>query len=325
MFFSEGQSCPVCKKAFQKEDDVVVCPVCGAPHHRACYHEVGHCCFEDTHGTNEQWSREKAEKAEKAQKSSSAFSTKRCPHCGFDNPAFAEFCGHCGRPVEPETNFDNENKPRSSAPFDKNFREFTYVPFHAATQNTGGVDPDFLIGGERAEDVAKMVGVNQAYYMPTFKKFEESGSELKWNWAAFFFGPYWLLFRKCNLIGGLTFCVTLLLSAVSSYIQAAKMHIQTIAPAELMSTLESYSVPGHPMYKYVLIVSVLFLVSVLLRVFFGLCGNAIYKHSCLKKIRTSGKDPYASSTMPGGISFGLPVYAFFISELFQLFLNNLLS
>ena len=38
-----GIPCPVGGKPFTKDDDIVVCPVCGAPYHRACYQEAGHC------------------------------------------------------------------------------------------------------------------------------------------------------------------------------------------------------------------------------------------------------------------------------------------
>ena len=333
MFFSEGQSCPVCKKAFQKEDDIVVCPICGAPHHRACYKEIDHCFYEDAHGTDEQWSREKAKSMHNTAKSNTASLTRRCPHCGFDNPSFAEFCGHCGRPVEPDfdddfdDDFDNETAPKNAVPFDGNSREFTYIPFRVPTQNTGGVDPDTPIGGERAADVAKVVGINQEYYMPTFSKFETTGKSTKWNWAAFLLGPYWLLYRKCYLTGGLLFLFSLLQSATLSYIEVKKLQLQNISEADLYATLQAYSAPGHPMQKYVLIISLLFVISLALRIFFGLFGNAIYEHSCLKKIRsnkdTIGTDP-AALTMASGVSLGLPIYAFFTSELIQLLLSNLL-
>ena len=32
-----GETCPVCNKVFQEDDDIVVCPDCGTPHHRKCY------------------------------------------------------------------------------------------------------------------------------------------------------------------------------------------------------------------------------------------------------------------------------------------------
>lgn len=51
-----GLKCPVCGKKFTADDDIVVCPVCGAPYHRACYQKVGACIFQDKHGTSEAWS-----------------------------------------------------------------------------------------------------------------------------------------------------------------------------------------------------------------------------------------------------------------------------
>ena len=42
-----GIKCPVCEKTFTKQDDVVVCPECGAPYHRECYQKEGHCIFEE--------------------------------------------------------------------------------------------------------------------------------------------------------------------------------------------------------------------------------------------------------------------------------------
>ncbi len=45
--------CPVCNNQFKEDDDVVVCPECGTPHHRECYIENGKCANADKHGTNE--------------------------------------------------------------------------------------------------------------------------------------------------------------------------------------------------------------------------------------------------------------------------------
>ena len=50
-----GIKCPVCEKTFTKQDDVVVCPECGAPYHRECYQKEGHCIFEEKHQKGESW------------------------------------------------------------------------------------------------------------------------------------------------------------------------------------------------------------------------------------------------------------------------------
>ena len=55
-------SCVRCKAYLFNEDDVVYCPVCGAPHHRECYNALGHCALEELHGTENEYSREKIEK-----------------------------------------------------------------------------------------------------------------------------------------------------------------------------------------------------------------------------------------------------------------------
>ena len=51
----ERMCCPVCHAKFFEEDDIVICPECGAPHHKACYKSIGRCAHEDTHGTENQW------------------------------------------------------------------------------------------------------------------------------------------------------------------------------------------------------------------------------------------------------------------------------
>lgn len=59
MDFKSGEiSCVRCKAYLFDEDDVVFCPVCGAPHHRECYNALGHCALEELHGTEKEYSRE---------------------------------------------------------------------------------------------------------------------------------------------------------------------------------------------------------------------------------------------------------------------------
>jgi len=47
--------CPVCRARFTDNDDVVVCPECGTPHHRACYKEIGTCAVERFHADGFVW------------------------------------------------------------------------------------------------------------------------------------------------------------------------------------------------------------------------------------------------------------------------------
>ena len=53
-----GKECVYCHQTFKEGDDVVVCPICGAPHHRECFNKEHKCALESKHGTNEEWDKQ---------------------------------------------------------------------------------------------------------------------------------------------------------------------------------------------------------------------------------------------------------------------------
>ena len=61
-----GNHCPVCEQAFTDEDDIVVCPDCGTPYHRACWQKVGACMHKSEHAAGFEWQPEFGPEAEKA-------------------------------------------------------------------------------------------------------------------------------------------------------------------------------------------------------------------------------------------------------------------
>ncbi len=50
-----GKRCPVCRNIFREGDNVVVCPVCGTPHHRECYAKENKCGVEEYHASGFVW------------------------------------------------------------------------------------------------------------------------------------------------------------------------------------------------------------------------------------------------------------------------------
>ena len=56
--------CPVCRNRFTDNDDIVVCPECGTPHHRACYKEIGTCGVERYHAEGFVWNGRLPDQAE---------------------------------------------------------------------------------------------------------------------------------------------------------------------------------------------------------------------------------------------------------------------
>ena len=50
-----GNHCPVCEQTFTDADDIVVCPDCGTPYHRACWQKVGACMHRSEHAAGFEW------------------------------------------------------------------------------------------------------------------------------------------------------------------------------------------------------------------------------------------------------------------------------
>ncbi len=56
------EKCPVCEKEFTNNDDIVVCPLCGTPHHRDCYKQNGECGNYEKHNEGFRWTPSKENK-----------------------------------------------------------------------------------------------------------------------------------------------------------------------------------------------------------------------------------------------------------------------
>ena len=114
-----GNHCPVCEQAFTDEDDIVVCPDCGTPYHRACWQKVGACMHKSEHAAGFEWQPEFGPEAEKAAHEAT------CPNCGTHNQPGAAQCSHCGCPLP------KDNGPRPD-PKD----EDAQVPIYARDPST---------------------------------------------------------------------------------------------------------------------------------------------------------------------------------------------
>ncbi|MGI6264135.1 MAG: RING finger protein [Acutalibacteraceae bacterium] len=301
MFFYEGFVCPVCGKPLRDSEDIVACPDCGAPHHRACWQQEGRCHFAADHGTDRQWTRDNAGSSAAAAASAEG-SARACPHCGHHNPVYAEFCGRCGQPLEPP--------PWQSAPTPPpraNYSE--YSPFYATVDPYGGVSPDEMIDGVPASELAAFVNTNTPYYLPRFKRMQ-GGSRISWNWAAFLLTPYWLLYRKQYLSGLLVLVFEVIRSMVEGFILYGVMQVERVSVAVAAQTMLSSG--SAPLYLALLTLTGVFELAV--RVFFGLSANGLYLRGAVSRIgRLKAADP--SVTLPdlamaGGVSFGLGIIGY---------------
>lgn len=315
MFFYEGMQCPVCGQPFSEKDDIVACPHCGAPHHRACWQAEGHCHFESAHGTAEQWSREQAQ----PQSTDSSVAAQSCPYCGAENTEFAEFCSHCGRPLTPKEWASADTNDTAEQPPYREYRPF----FAPSIDPYGGVPKTERIEDESVEDIAATVGQNTPYYLPKFYQMANGASKMMWNWAAFLLTPYWLLFRKNYVHGALMIlfqiCSTVLDNLVFTRLFA---NATDTSYAALMQYTEQLW-QNDAARPYLYLIAGLTLIDLLLRVVFGLFGNYVYMGTVLGRVRRlRAQEPNNYKIQlpaAGGVSFVLAWLAYFVLQMVSMF------
>lgn len=312
MFFYEGQKCPVCGNYFGEQDDIVTCPECGAPHHRDCWRNEGHCHFAQLHGTDKQWHEEQQSHA-----TARTASKKQCPHCGYDNPEFSEFCARCGTELETQDwQSRNTVPPHQERPPVGQYTPPSvgaYAPFRQQPLQDpyGGVPRTETIDGVPVDTVATLIGPNSSYYLPRFYRMTHGGSKISWNWSAFLFSYNWLLYRKHLLWGGIAFVIFTILSffnqAVLEQLQATVNATDIEAMLRATQTMMA-STQGQLLWS---ILSLLSLVTLALHILLGLFGNYLYLRLILRKAKKLDGQPPSlydqNFRKSGGVSFALAI------------------
>lgn len=324
MFFYEGCQCPVCGKSFQESDDIVVCPQCGAPHHRACWKQEGHCHYENTHGSGQQWKRPEPEPRSPAAgpvPPSPNGEGKQCPHCGWRNPQFAEFCSRCGQEL-PAADWNSQPPPYSAGtgspipPPGGAYGE--YAPFRVPTVDPyGGVSPQETIEDIPAEEWLSFTAVNTAYYLPRFKRIAQ-GKKVSWNWPAFLLTPYWLMYRKNYLAGSLLLLFSVLKTFVETLVTYRFLITDPLTTtADYFSAIQAAALDESKQIFFTILFLFL-LAEIALRVLFGLFGNYVYYHTALhrmQQLRRKNPDTYRARLAPaGGISFAFAALSYAVLQ-----------
>lgn len=271
-----GEKCIVCGKTFTETDDVVVCPECGTPYHRACWQEHNACINQKLHETGESWQPEHAPEEPKP--------LQICPDCGTGNPPDATHCRHCGKPF-----LQPGDRPETPETFREQLRET--AAYMSAQNATCGIDPETTLDGERLEDVADFVAQNHLYYLPKFLRFSK-GHRISLNFPCLIFPQYYLAYRKmwgaALLVTGLLF----LLSIPGSMVQMDFLFQQYLpilreanAQPEVIQFIQNmmHKLDAHEtlLYNISMIGSYLeFAVTILL----GLFGNRLYYRFVLRRV-----------------------------------------
>ena len=247
----EGKKCPVCNSYLFPEDDIVFCPVCGAPHHRDCYNVVGHCALEELHGTDKQYGT--VEEPKEAAAEEAPESEEICPNCKNRLKGDMLVCPYCGRP--------------------RNSKIFTLDPL-------GGIKADEDLGGMTAEEAAQFIKINTIRYIPKF--FSLKQRKLSWNWAAFLLPEGWFLSRKMYKVGSLfttlIIAFEMLLMPIVSLSAGATGNTY---PEIFSQVMQGLAVTGNTPLYIALLGSAGMLAT---RIFAGLMGDSIYKSFVKERI-----------------------------------------
>lgn len=221
-------TCPVCNKAFQDGDDVVVCPECGAPHHRECYEAENHCFYEDRH--SEDFSFEELRSKEDAQPSdddTDGNATVVCPVCRHENEKTNFYCSRCGYPLnarDRNNGAQNASQQTQQQPNQQQNAQ-NIPPFMFGAAGIPNFDPlagldseEEIAEGIKVGEMAKFVGKNTQYFLTVFKRIT-TYDRSKYNFSAFLLSGIYFLYRK--MIGvGILFTMTMIgITVLTAYIQ----------------------------------------------------------------------------------------------------------
>ena len=66
---------------------------------------------------------------------------------------------------------------------------------------------------QQLNEVSLFIQKNYKFYEKKFKKMEETGKSISWNWSAFFMGIYWMIYRKMYFKAGAFFILSLVASS----------------------------------------------------------------------------------------------------------------
>ena len=312
MFFYQGQTCPVCGRYFAEHDDIVTCPECGAPHHRECWKQEGHCHYEHLHGTDKRWDDPAPTSETASETAQTPPLKKRCLRCGYENPEFSEFCAQCGMELTAEE-WQSAAPPPPPVGYYATGPSYVGTPFGGTpfVDPYGGVPRTETIDGVSVDVIAQVVGVNAAYYLPRFHKMSKSGKKISWNWAAFWFGYNWLLYRKNFVVGSILAVVLSVVEIVHSLLTETAASIVGVTYVDELITRFQPLLNTMQGRVLILLIGFFSLFLVLSQVLLGLFGNYLYMRSVVRKAKKwqqSPPSPYSQNVFKtGGVSFFIAI------------------
>ena len=157
----EDKKCEYCGEQFAKNDDVVVCPECGAPYHRRCWQEHGECAHAAEHKSGYGYQKQPSQEAEQIPEETEDFIAKIKSQMAAQNPSEAaresapkDHCERCGAKLISGDEYCVYCGHKQGDPISGRVRN------HTDKDPLGGFEADEKIGGERVADLALIIRSN---------------------------------------------------------------------------------------------------------------------------------------------------------------------
>lgn len=282
-----NQKCSHCEKLFTKDDDVVVCPICGTPQHRECYEENNQCINHDKHAEGYVWSAEDTTQNSSAN-SGSAPDSVICSNCGTKNSGDSFFCKHCSAPLGTQT-------PNTSSGFTGyGYQNNQGMPFGATPfkiNENDEIAPDVKIA-----EAQKYVKSNSLFFSLIFKRIHDHNKS-RFNFAAFLFSGGWFLYRKQYLLGTIltvlfavfTIGYNLLYTPVYNMLEYYNIITDTSVSYDQISALSTEQL------GIVSLLGFLYFGRFVLMIISGFIANRCYYKHVVKKVKLAKKS-FSSET-----------------------------
>lgn len=271
-----GLKCLSCGEVFKEDDDIVVCPDCGTPYHRACYKKNGKCINDELH-------EKKGSFSAAAERAKSIGASIKCEYCGADNPSLSIFCEQCGKPIVVGSERVGSHEETRGAS-DAKTTDFSFDTFIINYDDKlCGLNPDEEFDGVKTSELADFVGSNTYYFLPVFKLMKERKRKATFNLPAMIFPTEYFAYRKMWGMMLLSFIVKTLIMLPSLAFSLADMIARVNMPDNFMvNFIKSIDFNGAlfgTLYNCSIFANyiVLFL--------FGVFTNWIYYKHCVKKIK----------------------------------------
>ena len=300
-----GCPCEGCGKPLTLQDDIVVCPDCGAPYHRTCYEKMGLCIHAPAHGAGYEWKFPYQD----AQ-------LRTCPACGERTLRSENVCRCCGAALPPESAEQPNDRAAASAEqnrdFDysgmyrdemyRNFTEKVIDPVHRNVRAAFGKDE--LIDGVPYQDWVDFIGTAAPVYLNDYSQMQLRHSKISMSFSALLFGPFYFFYRKAwkPAFGFL----------------AAELLLFVPTLISMMQTTGSPLTAGISASALVALSRIMSFLSFALMLVRGLYGKWLYRRSAaarIRRIRAEFPDPEqrrAVLNAQGGVSIAACIGAFIL-------------